>query len=133
VPSATRLGILLIRTDTLLPKAVEIDSEPYASGWRRVTNVDGYELGRQVHAAGWTFFFRAGGLKSITFGRDLQETTGRAVTQILDRLTSSKYNSLEITRVTSKSLWGVSCSSISAHSRHIQESPFLFRTKEAAV
>lgn len=133
MPNTTAAGTLLVRTDTLLPKAVGIDSEPYASGWRRITNVDGYELGRQVHAAGWTFFFRAGGIKSIAFGLDRQETTGRAVTQILAKLTSSKYNSLEITRAASKSLWGMTCSSISAHSRHIQESPFLFRTKDAAA
>ena len=129
----TRVGTLLIRTDALLPNAVEINSEPYASGWRRVTNVDRNELGRQIHAVGWTFFFRAGGIKSIAFGFDRQKTAGRAITQILSKLTLSKYNTLEITRVALKNLWGVSCSSISAHSRHIQESPFLFRTKGAVV
>ena len=133
MPNTTAVGTLLVRTDTLLPKAVGIDSEPYASGWRRVTNVDGYELGRQVHAAGWNFFFRAGGIKSIAFGLDRQETAGRAVAQILAKLKCSKYNSLEITRAASKSLWGMTCSSISAHSRHIQESPFLFRTRDAAA
>lgn len=131
--NTTSVGTLLIRTDTLLPEAVVIDSEPYASGWMRITNVNGYELGRQAHAAGWNFFLQAGGINSIAFGLNLQKTAGRAIKQILAKLTSSQYNSLEITRVTSKSLWGLSHSSISAHLRHIQESPFLFRTKDAAA
>ena len=49
---------------------------------------------------------------------------------MLARLKSEKFNSLEITRVASKRFLGVPYVSVSARSRHIQESLFLFCDKD---
>ena len=64
------------------------------------------------------------------FGFDGQKNVRRAVKRILARLKSEKFNSLEITRVASKRFLGVPYVSVSARSRHIQESLFLFCDKD---
>ncbi len=113
-----------------MPEALRFETEPCAPGWRLVKNLDGYGLDRKIHEAGWIFFYLAGEIEATVFGLDGQKTVRRAVKRILANLKSEKFNSLEITRVASKRFLGVPYASVSAHSRHIQESAFLFRAKD---
>lgn len=126
-------GTILIKDGTFLPDALQFESEPCATGWRLVRNLDGYGLGRKIHEAGWTFFWLAGEIKATVFGFDGQKTVRRAVKRILARLKGEKFNSLEVTAVASKRFLGVPYTSVYAHSRHIQESGFLFRAKDLPV
>jgi len=80
--------------------------------------------------AGWRFFCIAGEIKAIVLGFEGQKNVRRAVKRMLARLKSEKFNSLEITRVASKRFLGVPYVSVSARSRHIQESLFLLRDKD---
>ena len=125
-----KTGTILIKDGTFLPDALQFESEPCATGWRLVKNLDGYGLGRKIHETGWTFFCLAGEIKATVFGLEGQETVRRAVKRILAKLKSEKFNSLEITRVASKRFLGVPYASVYARSRHIQESMFLFRAKD---
>ena len=125
-----KTGTILIKEGTLLPEALQFESEPCATGWRLVKNLDGYGLDRKIHEAGWTFFCLAGEIKATVFGFEGQETVRRAVKRILAKLKSEKFNSLEITRVASKRFLGVPYASVSVRSRHIQESLVLFRSKD---
>jgi hypothetical protein len=129
MPDTITAGKVLMREGTELPGAVWLESEPYAAGWRLVKNLDGYGLGRKIHEAGWTFFCQAGDIKAITFGIDEQQIVRRAVKRILAKVESEKFNSLEITRVANQRFLGVFYASVSARSRHIQESVFLFEAK----
>lgn len=130
MPDTITAGKILMREGTELPGGVWLESEPYAAGWRLVKNLDGYGLGRKIHEAGWTFFCHAGDIKAITFGMDEQGMVRRAVKQILAKVKSGKFNCLEITRVANQRFLGVFYASVSAGSRHIQESVFLFEAKE---
>ena len=123
-------GTILIKDGTFLPDALRFESEPCATGWRLVKNLDGYGLGRKIHEAGWTFSWLAGELGATVFGFDGQKTVRRAVKRILANLKSGKFNSLEITRVASKRFLGLPYASVSAHSRHIQENPVRLRAKD---
>ena len=125
-----KTGTILIKDGTFLPDALQFESEPCATGWRLVKDLDGYGLDRKIHEAGWTFFCLAGEIKATVFGFEGQETVRRAVKRILAKLKSEKFNSLEITRVASKRFLGVPYASVSARSRHIQESLVLFRAKD---
>jgi hypothetical protein len=129
MPETIKTGTILIKENTVLPKTLQLESEPCASGWRLVKNLDGYGLARKIHDAGWTFFYLAGEIKATAFGFDRQKTARRAAKRILANLKSEKFNSLEITRAASKRFLGVPYASVSAHSRHIQESALLFRAK----
>ena len=130
MPDTIKTGSILIKEGTLLPEAPRFESEPYVPGWRFVKNLDGYGLDRKIHEAGWTFFCLAGEIKATVFGFDGQKTVRRAVKRILGKLKSEKFNCLEIMQVATKRFLGVPYASVSARSRHIQESMFLFRAKD---
>ncbi len=124
------MGTILFKDETLLPDALRFDSEPCATGWRLVKDLDGYELNRRIHDAGWRFFCIAGEIKSSVFGLEGPKNVRRAVKRMLARLKADKFNSLQITRVTSERFLGVPYVSVTACSRHIQESLFLLRDKD---
>ncbi len=136
MPDTIKTGTILIKESTLLPAVLQFESEPFASGWRLVKNPDGYGLGRIIHEAGWTFSWQPGEIGATVFGLDEQKTLRRAVDQILANLESAEFNSLEIMRVASeasKRFLGVRYVTVSARSRHIQESAPLFRAKHPPV
>ena len=133
MPEAIKTGTVLIKDGTFLPETLRFESEPCATGWRLVKDLDGYGLDRKIHEARWTFFCLASEIKAIIFGFDGQKAVRRAVKRILARLKSGKFNSLEITRVASKRFLGVRYVSVSASSRDIQESLFLFCDKDFRV
>jgi hypothetical protein len=130
VLNAIEAGRIFIREGTALPKTLQIESELYMPGWRAVKNLDGYGLDRKIHAAGWTFFCLAYETKATVFGIDAEKMVRRAIERILANQELEKFNSLEIVRVgwwASKRFLGIRHVTVSARSRHIQESPFLFR------
>src|SRR5712692_3041875 len=133
MPDTIKTGTILIKEGTLLPESLRFESEPCAPGWRLVQNLDGYELGRKIHEAGWSFFWLAGEIGATVFGFDEQKMLRRAVEQILANLESAEFNSLEIMRLASKRFLGVRYVTVSAQSRHIQESAFLFGAKDPPV
>jgi hypothetical protein len=133
MPDTITAGKILMREGTELPGAMRLESEPYDAGWRLIKNLDGDALRRKIHEARWTFFCQAGDIKALTFGFDEQEIVRRAVKQILAKVEPGKFNCLEITRVAAQRFLGVPYASVSARSRHIQESVFLFEdTKQLA-
>jgi len=125
-----KAGTILIKDGTFLPNTLRFESEPCLTGWRLVKDLDGYGLDRKIREAGWTFFYMAGEIKTIVFDFRGQMKVRRAVKRIVARMNSEKFNSLEITRVASKRFLGVPYVRVSACSRHIQESLFLFRDKD---
>jgi hypothetical protein len=130
VPDVTAAGRIFIREGTLLPKTLQIESEPYMPGWRSVKNLDGHGLGRKIHAAGWTIFCLAYDAKATVFGIDGEKMVRRAIERILANRTPEKFNSLEIVRVASlasKRFLGIRHVTVAAQSRHIQESPVIFQ------
>jgi hypothetical protein len=125
MPNTFKPGTILIKEGTLLPETLRFESEPCASGWRSVKDLDRCGLDRKIREAGWTFFCLAGQHGATVFGIDQQKTLSRAVEQILANLESADFNCLEIMRVTleaSKRFQEVHYVTVSAQSRHIQES-----------
>jgi hypothetical protein len=130
--NAIEAGRIFVRDGITLPKTVQIESEIYIPGWRLVKTLDGYGLGRKIHDARWTFFCLAYETKAAVFGMDEEKMMHRAIERILANRESEaeKFNSLEIARVAwwaSERFFGIRHLAVSAQSRHIQESPFLFR------
>jgi hypothetical protein len=133
MPDTIAVGKMLLKEGTALPGAVQLESEPYAAGWRVVKNLDGYGLERKIHEAGWTFFCDARDVKTTALGFDEQRTVHSAVRQILTELKSSEFNCLEIMGVATRHFLGVPYVSVSARSRHIQKGVVLFQTQELPV
>ncbi len=136
MPDTIRPGTLLIKEGTLLPETLRFESESCLPGWRLVKNLNGDGLDRKIREAGWTLFCPAGQRGATVFGIDEQKTLNRAVKQILGNLDSTEFNSLEIMRVASepsKRFLGMRYVTVSAQSRHIQESAIPFRAKGLPV
>ena len=123
-------GTILIRDNTLLPAGVAVESESFLPGWRVAKNLDGYGLARKMEDAKWNYFYLAGVTRTVVLGREGPETMRRAVRRALPRLDRLKFNSLEITGVISKRFLGIPFTSVSIHSRHIQEAIGLVPARE---
>jgi hypothetical protein len=119
-------GTIFVREGTELPQDARIESEPYIVEWRLVANLDGYGLDRKIHEAGANFFYHAGKVKAMTFGRDEQEMVRRAILEILRKVNSEKFNSVEIITVAIHRFMGIPYASVSARPRHIQKGVLLF-------
>lgn len=132
----TEAGKIFIREGTLLPEILQLESESYVPGWRSVKSLDGYGLGRKIHDAGWTFFCLAGETKATVFGIDGEKMVRRAIERILANWELQKFNSVEIVRVASlasRRFLEIRHVTVSARSRHIQESPVIFQDKDFAA
>ncbi len=124
------VGTVLVRDGTPLPKSLRIQSEPYASGWRLVKDLDGDGLTRKIQDTGWTFFSLAGRIQVTAFGRAEQQGAQSAVRRILAKLKSDKSNCLEISGIVSKHFLGLPYVTVSVRARHIQDGVFLFRDSD---
>jgi len=126
-------GAILIKEGTRLPGNLRFETESCVPGWRIVKNLDGYGLDRKIREVGWTLFCRTGETRATVFGIDKEKMARRAIERILAVLKSKAFNSLAIVRVVSESskrFLGVGYLTVSAQSRHIQESSVLFTAKE---
>jgi len=118
-------GTIFIREKTHLPAGLSIESEAFLPGWRAVRNLDGCELGRKIEQAKWSFFYLAGEVRANVLGREGEEAKRRAVKRMLGGLKGRRFNCLEITEVVAKRFFGIPFLSVTANSRHIQESLYL--------
>jgi hypothetical protein len=121
---------IFIRENTRLPAGVTLETETFLPGWRSVRNLNGRELGRKIENAMWNYFYLAGPLKATVLGRESLATLRKAVQRVLAKKQTQNYNSLEISKITSKRFLGVPYLTISAHSRHIQEGMYLVPVKD---
>jgi hypothetical protein len=118
---AIKAGTILIRRGAILPHSLLLESKSYSSGWAEVTNIRS-EFERAINLAGWTFFFLAGKIEATVFGFDKQRAVRTAIDRIMANTKSRDGNCLEISQVMMNSFLGLPYVSVSAHSRHIQQS-----------
>ncbi len=130
MPDTFKTGTILIREDTPLPANLPIESEAFLPGWRVVKNLDRSTQARNIEGANWNFFYLAGEMKATVLGRDRSGTLRRAVKCVLAKQEGQKFNSLEITKVVLRRLLGIPFMSVTAHSRHIQQSIGLVPAKD---
>jgi hypothetical protein len=120
MPQEIKVGSILVREGILFPPGVAVESEALFFGWKLIRNLDGYALGRIISKADWNFFYLAGEIRAIAFGRK-GSASRSALKQILAKREGQNYNSLEITKITTKWFFGIPFLSIAANSRHIQK------------
>lgn len=121
MPANESAGTLFIREDTILPGGLIIETETFLPGWRAVRDCDGYRLGRKIEQAKWNFFFLAGDVQAIVFGRRGPSSLRRALRSILSKPNARKFNSLEIRETRSRWFLGIPFVIVTANFRHIQQ------------
>ena len=120
---SVQVGTILIGEES--PRMAEVfalESEPYFEHWSVVKALDSFALDDKIHAARWNFFFLADEVKVIFFGAIGATRVRKALKRILRKVKPQNFNCLEVTGIVAKRFLGVRYATVSAHSRHIQQS-----------
>ncbi len=120
-----KAGTIIMKVGTIIPQSLRVETELYSHGWEIIKNSDAYALDRDIRRADWNFFFLAGNIQAAALGYWRERTVRRAIKRVLAKAERSKFNCLEITKISAKQFLGFPYVHVSAHSRHIQKSPFL--------
>jgi len=122
----------MMKVGTILPQSLRVETELYSQGWEIIKNADTDAVDRDIRRADWNFFFLAARIHATALGYWGEKTVRRAMERVLAKAEPSKFNCLEITGVSAKQFLGFPYVHVSAHSRHIQKSPFLQELAEQA-
>jgi len=82
----------------------------------------GIALDREIHSVGWNFFFLATEVKAMFFGSPGPAKIASALKRILAKVRLQHFNGLEVTAIVARRFLGVPYVTVSAHSRHMQQS-----------
>ena len=111
----------MVEQNTLLPAPLGLESDTTGSGWARITNnPTRRQLETKLAAAGWTFFYMAGKIKTSAFGFERASMIQAALKRLIAIAKLQNCNCLEIDAIRTRSFLGLPYISLSAHSRHIQ-------------
>jgi hypothetical protein len=127
-----KVGTIMMKVGTIIPQSFRDETEPYSHDWEIIKNSDANTVDRDIRRADWNFFFLAANMQATALGCWGERTIRRAIERVLAKAKPSKLNCLEITQVSAKQFLGFPYVHVSAHSRHIQKSPFLQQLAERA-
>lgn len=118
-----QVGTILIGDESpRMTEALALQSDPYFENWGVVRTLNAFVLDNKIHDAGWNFFFMATEVKAMFFGATGAEKVKSALKRIMEKVKPQNFNCLEVTGIVAKSFLGVPYTSVSVHSRHIQQS-----------
>jgi len=120
-----RIGTILMQHRPLLCGRLRLQTDAYSPSWSVIRAVNGFSLDRKVRAAGWNSFFMAGTITASALGSIKESSVGSALRRILSKIRGDDFNCLEVTGIVERHFLGVPYVTVSAHSRHIQQSQFL--------
>ena len=130
MPPTIQVGTILMKEWLGMPQLPGLETEPCFGEWGVVKVTDAFALDRKIHAAGWNFFFMATEVKAMFLGFLSPEKTQSALKRILAKVKLQHFNGLEITEIAARSFLGVPYVTVSAHSRHMQQSCNLDSSEE---
>ena len=118
-------GMILMKEWPGMTQLLNLESEPCSGEWSLLKVLDGFTLDRKIHSAGWNFFFMAAEVKVMFFGSLGATKIQNALKRILKKVRKQHFNGLEVTEIVSRRFFGVPYVTVSAHSRHMQQSCYL--------
>lgn len=122
MPPTIQVGTILMKDWPGMTQPLGFESEPCSGSWSVLKVLDSFALDRKIHAAGWNFFFMAAEVKVMFFGAVGAAKVESALQGLLRKVRPQHFNSLEITGIVAKHFMGVPYVTVSAHSRHMQQS-----------
>jgi len=117
-------GTVFIEAGAVLPESLHLESTADANRWRPLESAGRPAYEQKVRQAGWIFFLMHAEITAKVYGFDAQKALRTAFERITASVKFNKCNSLQITRVESKSFLRVPFVTVTARSRHLQERPF---------
>jgi hypothetical protein len=121
MPPTIQVGTVLISDSPLMTRIFGLESEAYSGTWSVVKLLDGFALDPRIRAAGWNFFFMAAEAKIMFLGSPEPKKLERALKRILGKMVKRHFNAIEVTGIITKHFMRVPYSTLTAHSRHIQQ------------
>jgi hypothetical protein len=125
MPLTVQVGTILMKEWPGMTQLLGLESEPCSGEWSLLKVLDGFTLDRKIHAAGWNFFFMAAEIKVMFWGSVGAAKIQNALQRILEKVKPQQFNGLEVTQIVGRSFLGVPYVTVSAHSRHLQQSCYL--------
>jgi hypothetical protein len=125
MPQTIQVGAILMKEWPGMTQLLGLESEPCSGEWSLLKALDGFALDRKIHTAGWSFFFLAAEVKVMFLGSLGAAKIQNAMRRILEKVRSQHFNGLEITEIVARRFLGVPYVTVSAHSRHVQQSCYL--------
>ncbi len=122
MPQTVQVGTILTKEWPGIAKLIGLETEPCFGEWSAVKALDPFALDRNIHAAGWNLFFMAAEVKATFFGSLKAAKVQGALQRILAKVKSQHFNGLEVTAIVARHFLGVPYVTVSAHSRHMQQS-----------
>ena len=122
MPQPVKVGTIVVKEWLGIPRLSGLETEPWFGEWSVVKVPDAFALDRAIHAAGWNFLFMAVEVKTMFLGVLAPEKIQRALMRILAKVKPQHFNSLEVTGIVARRFLGVPYVTVSAHSRHMQQS-----------
>jgi hypothetical protein len=116
-----KVGTVLIKEGTRLPRRLQLESESFSNGWRLIQKLDGHGLSRRIRELGWVFVNMAGEIRATALGFDRRGAVRRAANRGFTKRSSSGFSCLEITQVTVERIFGLLYVTVAARPRSIQE------------
>ncbi len=120
-----QVGTILMKEWPAMTQLLGLESEPCSGEWSLLKILDGFTLDRKIHAAGWNFFFMAAEVKVMFLGSLGPVKIQNALKRILEKVKQQEFNGLEVTQIVARRFLGVPYVTVSAHSRHMQQSCYL--------
>jgi hypothetical protein len=125
MPPTIQVGTILMKDWPGTTPLLNLESEPCSGNWSVLKVLDSFALDRKIHAVGWNFFFMAAEVKVMFFGSVGAVKIQNALRRILEKVKQQQFNGLEVTQIVARSFLGVPYVTVSAHSRHMQQSCYL--------
>ena len=122
IPSTVQVGTILMKDCPGMAQLPQLESEACSGNWSLVKTLDGVSLDRKIHAMGWNFFFMAAEVKVRFFGALGAMKIHNALRRILAKVEPHHFNGLEVTGIVASHFLGMPYVTVSAHSRHLQQS-----------
>jgi hypothetical protein len=128
MPPDVQVGTILIKEWPGIKQLLGLESEQCSGEWSLLKVLDGFTVDRKVHAAGWNFFFMAAEVKVMFLGSLGAVKIQSALNRLLEKVKPQQFNGLEVTQIVARRFLGVPYVTVSAHSRHMQQSCYLDST-----
>jgi hypothetical protein len=122
MPQNIKVGTILMKDWLGMSQLPELETEACFGNWSVVKVTDALALDRKIHAAGWNFFFMAAEVKAMFLGFLEPQKIQSALQRILAKVKPEHFNGLEVTAIVARRFLGVPYVTVSAHSRHMQQS-----------
>jgi hypothetical protein len=122
MPPTIQVGTILMKDWPGTTHLLNLESEPCSGEWSVLKALDSFALDRKIHAAGWNFFFMAAEVKVMFFGSVGAVKVQHALKRIFEKVKPQRFNGLEVTQIVARRFLGVPYVTVSAHSRHMQQS-----------